>query len=612
MAFIKWKNFSFRDKFVAIEFLGFFAFFAFNFFFTYQHFYAELSYTYLLRIVDLVFLLFVIQVDLSYSINKKRLLKIASLIFISTILQISLYNFLGNIYGIELWTLLATLFSIYIALNMGREYYLTAYISKMSIYMLILLLIPTLLFDLYAFRIFFVGLVFYLSMEKRQRELAGFQNTVERLHNEQEYFQNMINEISQSIKDFSNKEEASNSYLASLCRFLNVKGAAIYEWNESRKFFSCVSVTGLYFPLSIGSEKLFTRADLLRELTFKQQIRDPKAIIWKCGHNNGAGIFFNSSQHNMEEIFGKLSQEISSIILIPLLQEDELLGVLVLENKTDGDYLTETDFNTAKNLSNFATMILNSSRIAFQKNENIRMSLELNSGNAVQAALFTNEVPQVNGIKVNFLMQPAKEIGGDFYDFIESEGKLGIAIGDVSGKGVSAGILAAIMQTYLQNEYKHVKDLKKFIVDLNTYMSRKISTGMFITMLFFEWDSNNNKLRYVSCGHEHILHFKAKSNTMDCIRSGGLALMMDPDIEPYISENELLVEKGDTIILYTDGITETFSPKGEIYGLERLISFLEGKTIDDDLIEKLLPQTLDAWRGDGIQTDDITSVMMRF
>jgi serine phosphatase RsbU (regulator of sigma subunit) len=612
IAFIKWKSLSFKKPIYAIEFIGFFLFFLFNFFFTYQYFYENISYTYVIRIVDLFFLLFMVQMDLSYTINRKNFYEVLFLVTLNAVLQTLFHILLPDIYGIELVNILVLMFSVYVAIRIGKEYYLAAYIPKMSVYAFILLVIPCLLFDIYAFRIFFISLVFYLTMKKRQREIVGVQENMNKLQYEQKYFQNMINEISQSIKDFSNKEEASNSYLLSLCHLLDVKGAAIYEWYETKKYFSCVGVTGLYFPLSIGSEKLFTRADLLRELTLKQQIKDPESVIWKCGHNNSSGTFFNSSQHNMEKIFGKLSQEINSIILIPLLQEDDLLGVLVLENKMGGEYLTEVDFKIAKNFSNFATIILNSSRIAMQKNENIRMSLELNSGNAMQAALFSREIPYMNGIKVDFFMQPAKEIGGDYYDFLKKGDKLAVAIGDVSGKGVSAGILAAIMQTYLQTKYEYAKDLKKLIIDLNTYMSRKVSTGMFITMLLFEWDSVKKKLRYVSCGHEHILHFKAHDGSMECIRSGGLALMMDADIEPYIDECEIKVEKGDSIILYTDGVTETFSPKHEIFGLDRLVKFFKNKPINNDLIENLLPKALDDWRKDGIQTDDITCVLMQF
>jgi len=134
----------------------------------------------------------------------------------------------------------------------------------------------------------------------------------------------------------------------------------------------------------------------------------------------------------------------------------------------------------------------------------------------------------------------------------------------------------------------------------------------FASLLFFEWDFKLKKLHYVSCGHEHILHFHAKTKTIECIRSGGLALMMDADIDAYIRDTELVVEKGDSVILYTDGITETFNPSKQIFGLERLVEFFARNPINKHSIEKLLPQTLENWRGNSNQTDDITCMLMQF
>jgi serine phosphatase RsbU (regulator of sigma subunit) len=430
---------------------------------------------------------------------------------------------------------------------------------------------------------------------------------------EQSKFRNMMREISNSIKDFSNKKDAANSYLDSLCRFLSARGAAIYEWEGSKNYFSCVAVTGIYFPLGIGTEKLFTRVDLLQEMAFKQYIEDDKSLIWECGHSKDAGIFLSHSSDNMREIFGNLSQELHSIMLIPLLQETELLGVLVLENKVGSDYLTEVDFNMAKSFSNFAAIILSTSRMVKQKNENLRMATELISGNLIQSSLFSREVPKVDGIDVSFFMLPAKEIGGDYYDFFKKDDKLAVVIGDVSGKGVSAGIVVAVMQTYLQNKYEQEDDLLKLISGLNDYLAQKIETGMFVTLLFFEWDSKQNKLYYVSCGHEHILHFHSKTQTIERIRSGGIALMMDTDISPYIKNKELVIEKGDSVILYTDGVTETFNPMREIFGLDKLVEFFEKNVpINKNSVEKKLPQILTDWRGDDHQTDDITCVLMQF
>ncbi|GBU25598.1 serine phosphatase RsbU [Fibrobacteria bacterium R8-3-H12] len=612
ISFVKWRESSFKGQRPLLEFLGFFAFFSLNSFFVYGHSCSYEFCNYIFKIADPFFLLFLIQRDLSYSMNKKSQRRLLILILENMFLQIVVHDFLRDIYIYELLNLFTELFSVYVVLSVGKEYYFSAYIPKVSRYFLIVSVVPCLLFETYVFRFIYISFIFYVCLENRRSELFSSEKTIENLLVEQGRFRSMMNEISNSIKDFSDKKDAAKSYLESLCRFLSAKGAAIYEWDGNKKYFSCVAVSGLYFPPGIGSEKLFTRVDLLLEMAYRHNIKDERALIWKCGHNS-SGMLLSHATDNMETILGNLSQEVHSIILVPLLQEAELLGVLVLENKIGLDYLTETDFNMARNFANFAAIILNTSRIATQRHENLRMSMELNSGNLLQSSLFLNSVPKVAGIEVSFFMSPAKEIGGDYYDFFEKGDKFALTIADVSGKGVSAGLIVAIMQTYLQNQYKRENDLKKLIVDLNKYLSSKITTGMFfVTLLFFEWDSKKKKLHYVSCGHEHILHFHAKNETIECIRSGGLALMMDSDIDPYIKDCELVVEKGDSVILYTDGITETFNSAREIFGLERLVEFFEKSHINKNSIEKLLPQTLEKWRGNPNQTDDITCMLMQF
>jgi len=612
ISFVKWRESSFKGQRTLLEFLAFFAFFSLNTFYVYGDSHSYEFFTYIFKIIDPFFLLFLIQRDLSYSMNKKSQRRLLVLILENLFLQIVVHDFLRNIYVYELLSLFTELFSVYVVLSIGKEYYYSAYIPKLSRYLLIVSVIPCLLFETYFFRFTFISFIFYACLENRRNELFSSEKTIEGLLVEQGRFRSMMNEISNSIKDFSDKKDAAKSYLDSLCRFLYAKGAAIYEWDGDKKYFSCVAVSGLYFPPGIGSEKLFTRADLLLEMAYKHNIRDEKSLIWKCGHNS-SGVLLSHSTDNMEAILGNLSQEVHSIILVPLLQEADLLGVLVLENKIGLDYLTETDFNMARNFANFAAIILNTSRVAAQRHENQRMSTELSSGNVLQNALFLTSVPKVEGIDVSFFMSPAKEIGGDYYDFFQKGDKFALAIADVSGKGVSAGLIVAIMQTYLQNQYKKENDLKKLIIDLNKYLLSKITTGMFFaTLLFFEWDFRQKKLHYISCGHEHILHFHEKTKKVECIRSGGLALMMDQDIDPYIKITQLDVEKGDSVILYTDGITETFNPSKQIFGLDRLVDFFNKNPINKGTIEKILPQTLENWRGNSNQTDDITCMLMQF
>ena len=612
ISFVKWRESSFKGQRSLWEFIAFFAFFSLNSFFVYGNKSSYDLFDYIFKIVDPFFLLFLIQRDLSYSMNKKSQRRLLVLMLENMFLQIVVHDFLKTIYIYELLNLFTQLFSVYVVLSICKEYYFSAYIPKVSRYFLIVSVIPCLLFETYVFRFIYISFIFYVCLENRRSELFNSEKVIEGLLIEQSRFRSMMNEISNSIKDFSDKKEAAKSYLESLRRFLSAKGAAIYEWDGGKKHYFCVAVSGLYFPPGIGSEKLFTRTDLLLEMAYRHHIKDEKSLIWRCGHNNN-GMLLSHSTDSMESILGHLSQEVHSIIFVPLMQETDILGVLVLENKIGLDYLTETDFNMARNFANFAAIILNTSRIAAQKHENLRMSTELNSGNLLQSSLFLQNVPKIAGINVSFFMSPAKEIGGDYYDFFEKGDKLALTIADVSGKGVSAGIIVAILQTYLQNQYRRENDLKKLIVDLNKYLSNKITTGMFfVTLLFFEWDSKQKKLHYVSCGHEHILHYHAKSGTIESIRSGGLALMMDSDIDPYIKDKELVVEKGDSVILYTDGITETFNPERQIYGLDKLVEFFERNPVNKHSIEKLLPKTLETWRGNPNQTDDITCMLMQF
>ena len=213
-----------------------------------------MSYRYTFKIIDPLFLLFLIQKDLSYSISRKKQARLLSLLFVNMLLQFFVNIFWQGIYGYELLNLCTLLFSTYVAFSIGETYYKTVYIPQISRYLLIMFIMPSLLFDAYIFRLPFILLVFYICLEKRHRELSAYEVRTKSLLAEQTRFENMMGDISNSIKDFSDKKDAAKAYLDNLCRFLSARGAAIYEWDDDKKYFSCVSVSGLYFPLGIGSE----------------------------------------------------------------------------------------------------------------------------------------------------------------------------------------------------------------------------------------------------------------------------------------------------------------------------------------------------------------------
>lgn len=449
----------------------------------------------------------------------------------------------------------------------------------------------------------------------RQRDLAArFFLMLRTFERERVSMQKVVHKISVSIQDFANLKESLAHFLATMCDTLEAKAGAVYVWDEKKQAYFCTEVHGYFFSLTQGSENVFTRQETLRELALQHVVNDPSSLVWECGHKRKKLHLRYASQDPRVQALGKRASSIQTLILEPLVLDQTLMGVLVFENKYYERYFTTSDVFLVRNFSHQAAIILNTSRLAVERSERERVQMELTLGTRIQSDLLPATIPQVEGISLAGSMSPAREIGGDYYDFIpRADGRLGIVIGDVSGKGVPAGMVMTILQTLLHSAYGHTADTKELLVGVNAHLSAKIKSYMFVTLLFFEWDPETRRLCYTSCGHEHILHFCKAENRLDTFKSGGLALGMVEDNASFIRERELLVSPGDTVLLYTDGIIEARNPEDEMYGLERLKRFLESHHgMEVDVLHRTLIDTMTSWRRDREQIDDITCIVMRF
>jgi len=508
----------------------------------------------------------------------------------------------------------SALLAVSMALQLDRSYCQFSHQPKVHLRILQLVWLVGVLIPLPVARLFFLCQMAYV-MATRQREMAGrFFNMLKTYERERHVIQQIIGEITGSIQDFANLKESLGHFLASLCNSLEAKAGAVYVWDEKAGSFYCTEVHGYFFPLVRGSENVFTRQEVLRDIALQQVVTDTESLIWECGHGRkGLHLRYASMDPRVAGL-GSRASNIQTLILEPLVLDKQLLGVLVVENKLYERYFTASDAFLVRNFSHHATMILNTSRLSVERSEKDRLQMELTLGTRIQSDLLPDTIPQVEGISLAGSMLPAKEIGGDYYDFIPGpDGRLGVVIGDVSGKGVPAGMIMTILQTLLHAQYRFATDTKELLVAVNERLSAKIKSHMFVTLLFFEWNPATRVLRYTSCGHEHILHYRHATATLDCLKSGGLALGMVEDNSNYIRERLLPVEAGDTVLLYTDGIIEARNPEDQMYGLERLRRFVESyQGMPVETIHRALQETMLAWRRDREQIDDITCIIMRF
>lgn len=199
-----------------------------------------------------------------------------------------------------------------------------------------------------------------------------------------------------------------------------------------------------------------------------------------------------------------------------------------------------------------------------------RMMDELTIAASLQRDILPLSSPKVSGLQLIAKNKPASEVGGDIFNFITTNGKTYIYIGDVTGHGVAAALIMTMVTSLISVFADTCANSYEILVNVNRYIKRHVKRAMYLTMVMLSWDPKTEKLSYVGAGHEHILVYHATSGQCDAILSGGIALGMVPDNSKLIKEQNIDLEDGDFVVLYSDGIIEARNVGGEMYGLERL------------------------------------------
>ncbi|MFC1749367.1 SpoIIE family protein phosphatase [Pseudomonadota bacterium] len=246
--------------------------------------------------------------------------------------------------------------------------------------------------------------------------------------------------------------------------------------------------------------------------------------------------------------------------------------------------------------------------------EEKRMLSELEIAAKLQRDILPQKNPKIQGLDIVAKNRPAAELGGDSFDFITVGDNHYLYVGDVTGHGVPASLIMTMVNTLIHAYAEIADDPYKMCVGVNKQLKERISSTMFMTLMLLVWNEKDKTMKYVGCGHEHLLVYRAGKGKCDVYKSGGIALGMVPDNSKLIETKEIELQRDDVIILYTDGITEGRNMAGELFGLDRLI----------EAVEKYAPQykaegivhhiALDYSRfvEEHVQDDDVTLIGLRY
>lgn len=364
---------------------------------------------------------------------------------------------------------------------------------------------------------------------------------------------------------------------------------------------------------SAGYEELkkqgYSKPDLIslpvEDTVIRQLLKSPKAMERQEIEINPE---FESVRDRFQDFFRTSSLE----CLIPLLMGSELVGIMGLGKKENLSAYTIRDLEILSNIGRQIGIAVDNALHHKDIVEKERIEEELRLGKQIQTSLLPQSAPHISHLEIDGLSQPAKEIGGDYFDFIslDQNTRLGIVIGDVSGKGVAAGLLMAMVKTAIHILSPDERP-REILMKVNAILDRHIGGEKFMTMLYLIWQSQNSSITYSSAGHEHIMIFRRATGTIEVIQSGGIILGIVPDIREFLEENSIRMEKGDKMLLYTDGVTEAHDAVKNRFGMTRLQeTFRKYSGRPSSEIMKAVKDEVYSFIGSVPQYDDITLIVL--
>jgi serine phosphatase RsbU (regulator of sigma subunit) len=228
----------------------------------------------------------------------------------------------------------------------------------------------------------------------------------------------------------------------------------------------------------------------------------------------------------------------------------------------------------------------------------------------IQQASLPKEVPTLKGWQITPFYRPAREVGGDFYDFhLLSEGRVGLVVGDATGKGVPAALVMSTTLGMLQLAARALSSPSpgEVLELVNETLLARIPSNMFVTCFYAILDPKSATLSYANAGHD--LPYLWHAGTAVELRARGMPLGLMPGM--HYEQKEIVLQKGDRALLYTDGLVEAHDPKGEMFGFARLQALVsehaEERSLEERLLEELYSFVGEGWE----QEDDITLVTLR-
>lgn len=283
----------------------------------------------------------------------------------------------------------------------------------------------------------------------------------------------------------------------------------------------------------------------------------------------GKSVLTSDAQHDPRFASGTVVlQGVRSVLAVPLGVANSVFGIIYADSPIAEGRFTEDHLKVLTTLASVAAIRVENARLEEARLQQERLERELQLASEIQQRFQPAAPPVVSGYELQGISFPCYEIGGDYYDFIKrDDGRLVIALGDVSGKGTAAALLMSSLHAAVHAQTGSHETLVDTISAVNRYLAENIPPNRFVTLFYAELDPDSGALSFLNAGHNPPLIVHA-AGTVEQLASGGLPLGIKPDAE--YREGRTQLQNGDVLVIYSDGVTEATSPAGEEFGATRL------------------------------------------
>ena len=310
----------------------------------------------------------------------------------------------------------------------------------------------------------------------------------------------------------------------------------------------------------------------------------------------------------------------ASLLALPLVTRGEVVGIMGVDYTGPPHRLTQRWMNFLSGIAGQAAVAVENDRLLRESAEQERIKQELEVAHHIQASFLPESCPHLPGWELAAIWRSARQVGGDFYDFIPLpphlektgtvEGRLGLVIADVADKGVPAALFMALSRTLVRTMAIDGRPPAAAIARANDLILADARSGLFVTLFYTILQPNSGEIMYVNAGHMLPLLVRAADGTTTEFRTGGMALGVLPDID--LEERTARLDPGDTLILYTDGVIEASDAEREMFGKERLIDVVRGaRTRSAEELAEAINEAIAAFVGGAPQFDDLTLLVAK-